>query len=756
MSAPTTSSARLALFCFLVFGLNVVALACGGKSQRAPIRTPVPPPAPSSPAPDASAPPVAAPPASGVLDRLAPEPKIRVGLATSAELVRLTSSRPFRVGAGSLWISTQDVLVERVESAASIEGAVFRVSLGSFVTESAAAEFRSRIASELSDPLVTRREPGTGRFEVRLGAFATETFARTRQRELANEGFEDTQVHPEPESSPAVSAISLLAAGREPLVIPALQIWGIPEEGGGLIEVEGSPYRGYVEIAVNRSSRFTVTNVLNLEAYLRGVVPSELSPEAFPEKEALKAQAVAARTYAVKRRGEFAAEGYDICATPACQVYRGVSVERRLSDEAVAETAGEVLTYEGEPVDALYTSTCGGRTENAENVFSAKKPYLVSRACFLEGRTSEIVSKNEGSKSLAEAALVRLGIVAEEGGSAAPGYGDAKRWTQSALDRLGQKGCFASPDARVLDVVALARLLSEALCWERRIPFLLSPTDAARLVGDDVPESGRLALAFAVQEGLIAPDARGLSPGAPLDRAALVDVLFRLLEKRGEPPLREGTVKRADSERLVLVDSTLSDEENELSMSLAPTRYLFRSASGSTYYAQRLSLLPNDRVRFHASADGIDLLVLVEDGGSFDRTSRFSRWVVRKSAEDLTREVNLQSPVGSVLELRPKRYGASGRLSELEIQGSASSVTLRGLAIRRALGIRENLFFLDRQRRADGTVEAWVFTGRGWGHGVGLCQVGAYGMAAAGFDYRSILEHYYVGTTISPAETRTY
>ena len=105
--------------------------------------------------------------------------------------------------------------------------------------------------------------------------------------------------------------------------------------------------------------------------------------------------------------------------------------------------------------------------------------------------------------------------------------------------------------------------------------------------------------------------------------------------------------------------------------------------------------------------------------------------------------------MGDVVDLRPKRYGRSGRIVELEIVGTGDSLDLRGLEVRRALGIRENLFFIDRQRAPDGTVEGWVFTGRGWGHGVGMCQVGAYGMAAAGYGYRQILSHYYAGTEIS-------
>jgi stage II sporulation protein D len=190
--------------------------------------------------------------------------------------------------------------------------------------------------------------------------------------------------------------------------------------------------------------------------------------------------------------------------------------------------------------------------------------------------------------------------------------------------------------------------------------------------------------------------------------------------------------------------------EKEVSMALAPSISLYREILGAAHFAGRLTLLPNDRVRYRAGELGIDVLVLLEDGGSFDRSSRFSHWMVRKSAAELDREVgtSVGSDLGKVLELRPTRYGVSGRIAELQIVGEAATRTVRGLAIRRALGLRENLFFFDRQTTSDGTVSGWVFTGRGWGHGVGMCQVGAYGMAASGFSYRDILSHYYPGTRI--------
>jgi stage II sporulation protein D len=707
-------------------------------------------PVPASvPAPAPAATPVSAPPAAH-LNFVAPEPRIRIGLSTSAPLVRLTSSRPFRVGEGSIWLETQDVIVQPERDLESPGGGwVYRVELGSFPTEAAASDFRTRAAEELERELSTARAPSTGRYVVRLGSFATESGAAVESRELERLGIDSASVVRERTTTPPAVGFLLIGAGTPPVRVESPNLAAAPAHPGAFLELDGRPYRGYLEIALNASSALTVTNVVNLEDYLRGVVPAELSPEAFPEKEALKAQAIAARTYAVKRRGQFEAEGYDLCATPACQVYRGVAAERPLSNAAVAETAGEVLTFEGKPVEALYTSTCGGRTENAENVFSQMEPYLVSRACLLESRAPVLASSNDGSLTLEGATLHRLGVLdtADESGSAS--YSEALRWLASTLHVLGQSPCWREPSpqdsARILDLPALAELLGEALCWERRLPFLVSSFDAERIVGQELPEADRVRLAYAIRSGLIVPDGAGVRIGEPLARRTVLQSLHALLAERGEPVLREGRIRGVAGDTVTIVE-----DEREISMAMAPVRYLYRDLAGASHYANRLTLLPNDRVRFRMGDDGIDVLVLLEDGGSFDRSSRFSHWVVRKSADELSGEVNasLSVSVGSVLELRPKRYGPSGRMAELEVVGSAGSATLKGLAIRRTLGIRENLFFFDVQQAPDGGVRGWVFTGRGWGHGVGLCQVGAYGMAASGFSYRDILSHYYPGTRI--------
>jgi len=104
-----------------------------------------------------------------------------------------------------------------------------------------------------------------------------------------------------------------------------------------------------------------------------------------------------------------------------------------------------------------------------------------------------------------------------------------------------------------------------------------------------------------------------------------------------------------------------------------------------------------------------------------------------------------------VRDLVPRRLGVSGRVVELAVEGTTGELVLKGLKVRWGLGLRENLFVINRERDARGAVERFVVTGKGWGHGVGLCQVGAFGMALAGSSYEDILKHYYTGVQLASA-----
>jgi stage II sporulation protein D len=148
---------------------------------------------------------------------------------------------------------------------------------------------------------------------------------------------------------------------------------------GRYVTVEGKPYRGVVEVW-NRGGAVTAVNRVRLEDYLLGVVSRELGPRAPAEAAALEAQAVVSRTYALRNRGRYASEGFDLRATVADQAYGGVEAETPEGIAAVHATAGQVLTYRGEPILALFHSTCGYATAVPREVFRSidNLPYLRS------------------------------------------------------------------------------------------------------------------------------------------------------------------------------------------------------------------------------------------------------------------------------------------------------------------------------------------------------------------------------------------
>lgn len=146
-----------------------------------------------------------------------------------------------------------------------------------------------------------------------------------------------------------------------------------PTEDGHLF-IGIRPYRGLLELRRTPSGRLTIINEVDLEEYLYGVLKMEVDPQ-WPA-DALKAQAVAARTLALQSMNRFATEGYDVRATTDTQVYGGISAEDPHTTAAVEDTRGEIMTYQGTPIFAAYHSDSGGYTENSEFVWGGRYPYL--------------------------------------------------------------------------------------------------------------------------------------------------------------------------------------------------------------------------------------------------------------------------------------------------------------------------------------------------------------------------------------------
>ncbi len=154
-----------------------------------------------------------------------------------------------------------------------------------------------------------------------------------------------------------------------------------PEENG-FICVKRKWYRGHFKV-INDSGGLTVMNDIPLEKYLQGVVPSEMPPGW--EHEAHKAQAIAARSYAVANMGKRAKYGYDLKDTPEDQAYGGASAETKQTNSAVTETAGIVLVCQGKVVPAYYSASAGGKTNTGSQVWTSDLPFLKSVPSFDDG-----------------------------------------------------------------------------------------------------------------------------------------------------------------------------------------------------------------------------------------------------------------------------------------------------------------------------------------------------------------------------------
>ena len=149
----------------------------------------------------------------------------------------------------------------------------------------------------------------------------------------------------------------LLASSKEDIII----IENIKKSG------DVAKYAGKIELIPGKNNSLKAINIIDIEDYIRGVVPNEM-PISFG-LEALKAQAITARGYAYRDK-TLKTPGYDVCDTTSSQVYNGYNSYKPLSDEAVEKTMGQFALYDGDIILSLYSSTAGGHTESYENVFS--------------------------------------------------------------------------------------------------------------------------------------------------------------------------------------------------------------------------------------------------------------------------------------------------------------------------------------------------------------------------------------------------
>ena len=156
-------------------------------------------------------------------------------------------------------------------------------------------------------------------------------------------------------------------------------------DSDGIISVDGTKYRGSIILKKDSNGLLTVINHVDLEDYIASVVAVEMSSSF--ELEALKAQAVCARTYALRFMDKHSSYGFDMCASVDCQAYKGVSVESEKTTRAAQETKGMVMKYNGQLIEAVYSATSGGWTEDVKYVWGSDIPYLQAAEDLYESKS---------------------------------------------------------------------------------------------------------------------------------------------------------------------------------------------------------------------------------------------------------------------------------------------------------------------------------------------------------------------------------
>jgi stage II sporulation protein D len=289
---------------------------------------------------------------------------------------------------------------------------------------------------------------------------------------------------------------------------------------------------------------------------------------------------------------------------------------------------------------------------------------------------------------------------------------------------------------------------------ESRADVLLSADDVNYLLAfrdaGDIPAPNRADVAMLLRDGHLAlhTDAT-LRPRQPMSRARALHTLVSLLEARGLFALQKATARPPVGGTLVV----RAGKSPERAMTLAPDAYLFRAFGEGLFQSRSVNVVGGEPVTYHTDERGaVDYLEVhtPPKGASAERVSPYTTWTTTLSVGEVANRLARRTGrIGQLVDLRVAARGVSRRALDLEVTGTSGTAHVRGGRIRSALGLREQLFVIDRKYDEAGRVTSFIFTGRGWGHGVGMCQVGAYGMARAGLSYDQILKNYYTGIDLT-------
>jgi stage II sporulation protein D len=739
------------------------------------------------------------------------EPTVRIGLATNARSVSITTSDTSLVAAApdepNKFLATNKIFIApRAYRPPEIEFYKFEIQDLESQAEAEALAADLREAGEKAFAMLGIA-PTTWRVIVGDTKDTIED-ANQYKADLAEKGFEDVTIITEKRLQPSEDAVALSqqlkTSGKSEVrslikptgstgptadipVDPNLKeilvsgssesakfssfkplAFGSMNERAVPVKLNGKAYRGKIEVFVNSRGSLTVVNVVPLEDYLLGVVPRELG---LPSLEAQKAQAVAARTYAIANKDGFASQGFDLLPTVWSQVYGGVSAENTMATQAVQQTRGIVATYNGKPINALYTSTCGGRTENSENIFDFNEPYLRGVECSFESRkyfepflikTVRAPARLRDEQNLQLVRLISLlsvngfqlnaNPVTDDWFEDAPTESEISNWMNNLASRFGKTYPNVTKDTA--KPAELAKLLVSYIYPDAYADTLLSESDISyQLSFDDageIPKDARANIAILLRDGYftIYPDLT-LKPQKAFSRAKMLRLVEQIYEKKKWTPTLQSGITEASENGML----NIKQGKTKRTYAVRPDVFLFRQFGDDFYQVKETALVGGETVNFQTDASGAVIYLEIKPTAQptvAEKMSPFTFWNASLSAGAMqSRLSRYVRGIGTLYDVNIKQKGYSRRATELEIIGSNGVKTLKGGKIRSALRLKEQLFVMNKRYDGNGRVASYSFTGRGWGHGVGMCQYGAYGLGKMGVKYDAILKHYYTGIELT-------
>ena len=335
-----------------------------------------------------------------------------------------------------------------------------------------------------------------------------------------------------------------------------------------------------------------------------------------------------------------------------------------------------------------------------------------------------------------------------------PNTNEISNWLNNLAGRFGKT--FPNVTKDTAKPIELSKLLAswiyepnyaDTLLSESDINYQLSFTDAA-----EIPKDRRADIAILMRDGWLSiyPDLT-MKPNKPLSRARFLKLINQIYEKKKwSPPMQSGTARPTADGKLILKSG-----KSERAIVVRPDVFLFRQFGKDFYQVRETALIGGENIRYQTDASGAVFYLEIapsDEPTVAEKMSPFTMWTANLTASAVqSRLSRYVRGIGTLIDVNIKQKGYSRRPIELEIIGTNGVKSLKGGKIRSALRLREQLFFMDKRYGSNGRVVSYSFTGRGWGHGVGMCQYGAYGLAKMGLKYEAILKHYYTGIDLTKA-----